>query len=105
MTFETADDVLEHFGVKGQKWGVRRTRGIQGHIDRVAKVRDRTATGKERARVALTSGIVSSKGAGRALRRGATLQKTINDGDAFATDVLTRLQGIRVRDLDYRQGN
>ena len=24
MTFETADDVLEHFGVKGMQWGVRK---------------------------------------------------------------------------------
>jgi hypothetical protein len=26
MTFETADDVLEHFGVKGMRWGVRNNR-------------------------------------------------------------------------------
>ena len=26
MTYENADDFLEHYGVKGQKWGVRRKR-------------------------------------------------------------------------------
>lgn len=26
MSFETADDVLEHFGVRGMRWGVRKTK-------------------------------------------------------------------------------
>lgn len=31
---ETAEDaMLEHFGVKGMKWGVRRKRGSDGHVD------------------------------------------------------------------------
>lgn len=30
MTFETADDVLEHFGVRGMRWGVRRSRSSSG---------------------------------------------------------------------------
>jgi len=30
MTFETADDVLEHFGVKGMHWGVVKNKSRSG---------------------------------------------------------------------------
>ena len=41
MTFETADDVLEHFGVKGMRWGVRKERssgsGSSGGKEKTSK--------------------------------------------------------------------
>lgn len=30
---ETIDDVLAHFGIKGMRWGVRRPRGSDGHVE------------------------------------------------------------------------
>lgn len=97
-------EFLEHYGVKGQKWGTRRTRRVQGHLDRVAKVRDGTASKGEKVRVGLASGIVTSKGASRALKRGAMVKSMVDDGEARATDLLLKLQGIRISDLDYSQG-
>ena len=97
-------DFLAHYGVKGQKWGTRRTRRIQGHLNRVAKVRDGTASKGERVRVAAAVGIVTSKGASRALKRGALMKSMVDDGEARALDLLLKVQGIRISDLDYSQG-
>jgi hypothetical protein len=47
MTFETAEDVLEHFGVKGMKWGVRKKRPKPTAAQRRARQqrRDKIVTG------------------------------------------------------------
>lgn len=41
MTFETPDDVLEHFGVKGMHWGVRKKRPKPTAAQRRAKTAQR----------------------------------------------------------------
>lgn len=97
------DEFLEHYGVKGMKWGVRRTRRIQGHIDRVAKVRDGTATTGERIRVATASGIVRQKGAERVLKRASNIQTRMLAGKHKAMRILLAAEGIRVVDLNYHQ--
>jgi hypothetical protein len=34
---ETVEEVLEHHGIKGQKWGIRRKRGPEGTVASAAK--------------------------------------------------------------------
>jgi len=104
MNEPLAEDLefLQQAVVKGMKWGVRRTRRIQGHIDRVAKVRDGTATRGEKVRVAAVAGIVTPKGAATVLTRGANMQAKIEAGKFRATNILLKAEGIRVADLNYR---
>lgn len=60
MTFESPDDVLEHFGVKGMRWGVRRKRGStssgkKSHLKRNLAIGGVLAVGAAAAAVALSS--------------------------------------------------
>lgn len=54
--FLIVQDFLEHHGIKGQKWGVRRTPEQLGH--RVSKTRDRISKNVEKAREAAQAGDV-----------------------------------------------
>lgn len=55
MTFETPDDVLEHFGVKGMRWGVRNQRSSSSGKSGVKK---KNASKKKRAaQIAVVGGI------------------------------------------------
>lgn len=46
---KNVDEFLEHHGVKGQKWGVRRTREKQLHLDRLQRVKNGAATSQDKA--------------------------------------------------------
>lgn len=56
MTFETADDVLEHFGVKGMKWGVRKQ--SDSSSGRKGSSKQKTSKKKRAIQVAAVTGAV-----------------------------------------------
>jgi hypothetical protein len=60
MTFETADDVLEHFGVKGMKWGVRQRRSSER--TRGQKIRRRVGIAAVVTGAAFAATVLSSRG-------------------------------------------
>lgn len=100
-------DFLEHYGVKGMRWGVRKketgqnfvTRGIQKRVDRTQKIADGTATKRDKVVSALDTTIVTKKGAARSLRRLKAFQKQVEDGDARVQNMLLRMQGVNVSAL------
>ena len=121
------DAYLEHFGVKGMKWGQRRDRltdtsprlgnrnnkRVQKRLNRMKRV----ATGKATTLDKLTNAAFdlniydlmnegSVKGANAAmLDRGARLQGRIISGKSKTTDLLTRMSGIDIKQLDYNYGD
>ncbi len=95
------DIYLEHFGVKGMKWGIRRTSRLQRDIDVMKKVADGTASNKEARRVGLGNSSRAKKSAANSIRRGASLQEKINKGERGVTNALLKASGIRMQDLDY----
>lgn len=92
---------LEHFGVKGMKWGQRNNKRIQKRLDRTKRVRDGSASTKDKVATAYIQGVYTKKGAARVLDRGARQQAKILDGKKKASDLMLRFGGINVRDLNY----
>lgn len=123
---EIDDYFLEHHGVKGQKWGVRRAQAraamgpdrfgnrnndvMQRRIDRVSRVASGTASGADKVKallfnippaLVLFEGGSVSGAAANMLDRGAKTQRKINAGKMNVTDTLLRVQGVDIRELDY----
>lgn len=103
---------LEHYGVKGQKWGQRRQRRAQSQVDTLKRVSKGQAKGRDK-RVAGSLGVLSKKGAARTLRRLEKKQKVlemnrtssnvIRRGSAHVTTALHSLQGVSMKDLNFSQ--
>lgn len=117
---------LEHQGVKGMKWGVRRAekraakgpdrfgnrnnQTVQRRLDRVSRVASGTASGADKVKALLFNippGLVLFEGgsargaAANMLDRGAKAQRKINSGKMNVYDTLLRMQGFDIRELDY----
>lgn len=99
LTDEDVDDFLEHVGVKGMHWGVRGTRRAQKRIDRTQRIATGTASTKDR----VLGSAFTKKGANRQLQRGANQQAKINAGKLKATNVLTTLAGVKVKELNFHK--
>lgn len=121
----TLDEFLEHHGVKGQKWGVRRaekraakgpnrfgnrnTAQFQRRTDRVARVASGKASVGDQLKAGLfnvpLANIVAEGslrgGSALTLERNARVQAKIVAGKKNATDTLLRLQGVDIRELDF----
>ena len=122
----TVEDFLAHYGIKGQKWGVRRAeqraakgpdrfgnrnnQSTQRRLDRLSRVASGTATGGDKVKallfnippalVLLEGGSVRGAAANQ-LDRGAKVQRKVNSGKMNVTDTLLRMGGVDVRELDY----
>lgn len=116
---------LEHFGVKGQKWGVRRAeirtakgpdrfgnranvrfQGQQNQLKRIASGRgsktERTVAAL--AQIPLANIIVErsiSGGAMRTLEQNQRFKDRVNAGRLVIPDMLNRLGGVDVREIDF----
>lgn len=97
---DTAEDFLEHYGVKGMKWGVRRDR----RLSRARRVARGTASKKDKTIFALTDtsakSIKKNDGlAGAARVRANELarrKKRINEGRATVKDLIALNGGDRL---------
>ena len=102
MNIKTTDDFLEHYGVKGMRWGVRRDR----RANTLVKVGKGKGTRSEKTRAALTTSpvdIVKGRGLkGGAKRRGErqlARNKRVRNGEASAKDYLVYYGGTKYQDL------
>lgn len=100
-TDEEIDEFLEHSGVKGMKWGVRKTKRQQGQVDRLAKVRDGNATKVDRLRVANRNLVFSAKGADKTLKRSAKFQDKVAKGESIMGKLMFKHEKKRLADLDF----
>jgi len=101
---EDVHEFLEHHGVKGQKWGVRKDRHTQkverqqARIDRLKRI----ATGTKR-----PGDFYKSGGATKGYAE-ATLDRALRDQQAFARgerkvrNFLYKLQGVDYAELNFR---
>lgn len=106
------DQFLEHHGVKGQKWGVRKTRRIhnqQVRVDRFRRAEAGKATGTDKFilsmfRIPVVT-LVSEGGVSGAseaiLNRERRRKQKIVAGEAKVRDILLRAQGVDVRTLNF----
>jgi hypothetical protein len=108
------DAYLEHVGVKGMKWGVRRkikrTARQQKSVDRVRRVATGTASKRDKLFAATfqipVTDLIAAKGSlsksgQRILTRADSNKAKIEAGKMKTTDFLMRLQGVNIRDLDF----
>ena len=115
MTFETPEDILEHFGVKGMHWGVRKARRVekqnarvQKRVDAVRRVAEGGGNRRDKIRVSFSTttfdALMSRNNqemAQRTLNRMQKHQSKILAGKRKTQDILARAQGVRYRDLDF----
>lgn len=104
MTTDTVDDMLEHYGVKGMKWGVRR----QGRISTLSKVGAGKGSrmDKFKAYMQLPFGAISVAKAGGLQKAAANRADRVKSADARiaagerkAKDLLTKASSTRIEDL------
>ena len=102
-------DFLEHFGVKGQKWGVRKlqdrtarkTAKVQKNIDLVEKVAKGTATKKEALVIGNRTGAISKKSAKEILNSSSAQRQKVINGESKVLAMLYKTKGIDANALKY----
>ena len=97
-------DHLEHHGVKGMRWGVRRRIARQQkNIDRLRRTASGTGNIRDRTASALLTPVRggAQKSAQRQLDANQRIQKDILAGKRKARDILLRAGGVNVRYLNY----
>jgi hypothetical protein len=125
LSDEAIDAFFAHYGVKGQKWGVRRAQkraakgpdrfgnrnnpSAQRRLDRVKRVADGKASVGDMIKAGLfqisTNDLViegSFRDAAKAqVERGKRNQNKVNQGKKVVGDMLARLSGVDVRELNF----
>lgn len=102
---EKVEDFLEHYGVKGMKWGQRKDRRVarvQARIDRTKRVADKQGTVGDR----LRGMAVTSRGAKNKLQRSANAQAKYAEKVAAGKKktnekVLNKVGAVKITDVNY----
>lgn len=96
------DAFIEHYGVKGMRWGVRGTRRVQKRLDRA----NRLLEGKGSVKDHILRPAFTKKGINRQLQRGADDQAKILAGKKKVGNAIAVASGVRIKDLNYgRKGD
>lgn len=93
---------LEHYGKKGMRWGKRGTARAQRTLDRLDRVSKGTGSTSDKLKTTGLAGDTKTR-AKKALLRGSKLQTKINNGERKTSELLFKLQGVRIKDLNYYQ--
>lgn len=125
LTDDEIDAVLEHSGVKGMKWGQRKAEAraakgpdrfgnrnnaqMQRRLDRMKRVANGTASKTDLVKSALldlTPAEMRIEGGPRGaaaaqLQRAARTQRKIQAGKKNTSDILMRIGGVDIRELNY----
>lgn len=87
MDFENEDDFLEHFGVKGMKWGVRKkVRGTAGRADRLQRQAARRPT-RGNVRSAQRAQKVADRSSAKKSKTDLKVASKMSKGEKFASFV------------------
>lgn len=126
VTEQEVDDFLEHFGKKGMKWGQRHalaraakgpdrfgnrnTASVQRRVDVVRRVANGKGSHADMLKAGLlyvpfpytvSEGFSVSGGSKRLLQQNKRIQKKIVAGKKNTTDILNRIGGVDIRELNY----
>jgi hypothetical protein len=101
-TDQAVDEFLEHHGVRGQKWGVRKLRRTQ-NFQQVGAGKGTTSqkfrAGYNTGPIDLVKGRGFRGGAARKGARQANANQLVNSGHRTTRATLTRLAGMRYQDV------
>lgn len=103
MTHSEIDEWFAHAGVKGMKWGVRRFNRIQKNVDRIARVRDGTATKTDRVLAFNNNLTVTKKQAAKQLERSAKMQEKVAAGKSFTGKFMLKYEKRLYSELNFHQ--
>lgn len=99
---------LDHSGVKGMKWGVRRTKNEQKHIDSIRRVAEGGGNKRDKLGVHLIGNpyVIGahglSKAAARILDKNQDYQKKVALGKYKTTESLNKgILGFRASEINY----
>lgn len=106
MDDEKIDVFLEHYGVKGMKWGIRNQKRYQTNLDRLhqivkGKASEETYRQANREIFGGEKNILTKKRAFDILQGGSRLQRKINAGGNKVDKFIGKLKGIDIATLNY----
>ena len=102
LSHSEIDAYFEHAGVKGMKWGQRRTKKAQGRVDKIKIVASGNATRREGANAGYRylRKEKQQRSAQKTLISWKKTQTKVNSGKSKVSDILLKAGGINIRELN-----